>query len=92
MLNVQGGTQELACQQQGIGGGGAVNEHMFDVQCLLDATSGIDSRVFTNVKAVMCSPDVVKVVPSAVTRDSVSGKERVKNLGGKVGKEARLIG
>jgi len=91
-LNAQGGTQELACQRQGIGGGGAVNEHTFDAQRLLDATSGADDRVFTNVKAVVCSPDVAKVVPSAVTRDSVSGKERVENLGGKVGKEARLTG
>jgi hypothetical protein len=84
--------QELACQRRGIGGGRAVNEHAFDAQRLLDATSGADDRVLADVKVVVCSPDIAKVVLGIVARDSVGGKEGVENLGGKVGKEARLRG
>ena len=91
-LNAQGRTQELACQRRGIGGGGAVNEHALDAQRLLDATSGADDRVLADVKAVVCSPDIAKVVLGVVARDSVGSKEGVKNLEGKVGKEARLRG
>ena len=91
-LNAQSRTQELACQRGGIGGGGAVNEHAFDAQRLFDATSSADDRVFADVKAGMWSPDIAKVVLRVVARDSVGGKEGVENLGGKVGKEARLRG
>ena len=40
----------------------------------------------------MCCPDIAKVVLGVIARDCVGGKEGVENLGGKVGKEARLRG
>ena len=69
-----------------------MNEHALDAQRLLDATPGADDRVLADVKAVVCSPYIAKVVLGVVARDSVGSKEGVKNLGGKVGKEARLRG
>ena len=69
-----------------------MNKHAFDAQRLLDATSGTNHRVVANVKAVVSGPDIAKVVLGVVARDSVGGEEGVENLGGKVGKEARLRG
>jgi len=40
----------------------------------------------------MNSPYIAEVMLSVIAGDSVCGKERVENLGGEVGKEARLGG
>lgn len=69
-----------------------MNKDAFDAQRLLDAASGANDGVFANMKTIVCSPDIVKVMLGVVAGDSVDGKEGVKNLGGKVGKEARLRG
>jgi hypothetical protein len=44
------------------------------------------------VETVVGCPNVAKLILSIIAGDSISGEERVENLGGKVGKEAGLGG
>ena len=76
-------SDELAKIEAALGREPTVVElHAFDAQCLLDTTSGADDRVFANVKAVVCSPNIAKAMLSVVARDGVDGKEWVENDGG----------
>jgi hypothetical protein len=44
------------------------------------------------VEAIVSCPKVTEMVLSIIAGDGIGGKERVENLRGKVGKEARLGG
>ena len=44
------------------------------------------------MEAVVGSPNVAELVLSIIAGDGINGKERVENLGGKVGEEAGLRG